>query len=375
MKIAAIAAFPFAMNPGMISVDRAVIDVLQDAGRDCELDLFCLEKSFTLETGYLDMDYAALRDPAQLEAYDRIIFWGDFLHWNTYARTDVASRMLKAGAARSPEEVREMWFKLMLLEDRPDLRKRSIVFGSTIYGLGAADLADRRYVDAIRALYRDAVLVALRDVLSAGFASQLCGNSRDHLGCDCAFFLHNRLNDPASIQQRGGHIACAFGRSGATTLYRSFTGLMAKASGLSVQELAWLDCQHARDLEPMIGAIGDAAFVVTDVYHVAVTALREGTPAICLAHGASAPSSTIADKKKEVLFSQYFAGGSLVFHEVLHEAMYSDRQARHLVEQCLKTLRDPTYNEAVFANIREQVARQRARLHAAIYADQREYAG
>jgi len=367
MRIAVITAFPFALNPGMISVDRALIDVLQDAGIECEIDLYCLEQELTLDLGYLEMDYAELRDPSRLEKYDRIVYWGDFLHWRSYLTGDVVQRMLRSGAAETADAAREMWYAVMLLENRVDLQKKSVVFGSSIYGLGAAELNDTRYEAALRSLYSNAISVKLRDVLSAGFASQLCEDGSDHFGCDCAFFLRNRAPEHKGPTGQRGYIACSFGRSGSTSLYRVFVALLAEMSGRHLTDVSWLRLEHAQDLDQRIAGIRNAAMVVTDVYHMAVTALREGIPVICLARGTTPPTGTLSDKKKEILMTQHFAGRSLVHQEVLHRMLANDQDARAFAEICLQTVSDQAYQDAISRGLSRHVEAAKRTLHRAIF--------
>lgn len=367
MRIAVVSAFPFLSNPGMITVDRAVVDVLQDAGIECDIDFFCLEKAFTLDLGYLAIDYNHLDRADRLDGYDRILFWGDFLHWKNYVLRDVVPRMTRSGAANSPSAVVDAWYQRIMLEGRADLQRKSIIFGSTVYALTATDLADDRYAAALSALYANARLVRLRDVMSAGFAAQFVGDGRDYLGCDCAFFLKRRDGSAANDGARSGHIAFAFGRSGSTVLYKGFTDLLAGMAERRTLDLGWLGQTRPLEIDHKLLDIRNAAFVVTDIYHVAVTAMREGIPLLCFARGTAATDTTLADKKKEILMSQHFARRNLVHQEIIHLTSSSDKAARELARQCLETVGDAGHQAVVATCLQRHVDRQKASLHAAVF--------
>ncbi|MDN2578990.1 polysaccharide pyruvyl transferase family protein [Aquibium sp. ELW1220] len=351
----------------MITVDRALIDVLQYSGIECEIDFFCLEKSFTLDLGYVEIDYNLLDGADQLATFDRILFWGDFLHWKNYVLRDVAPRMVRSGAADCSAAVVDAWYQRLMLEGREDLQRKSIVFGSTIYALTATDLADGRYVAALSSLYANARLVRLRDVMSAGFAAQLVGDGRDYLGCDCAFFLKRREITVGDRPAPSGEVVVAFGRSGSTMLYRGFTERIAEMAGRRTLDLGWLDRTAPLEIDHRIDVVRNAAFVVTDIYHVAVTAMREGTPLLCFARGTAATDSTLSDKKKEILMSQHFARRNLVHQEIIHLTSSSDKTAKALVDQCLETIRDQNHQRAISTGLRRHVDRQVKSLHAAIF--------
>ncbi|RST87423.1 hypothetical protein EJC49_05455 [Aquibium carbonis] len=369
MRIAVVSAFPFLANPGMITVDRALVDVLQDAGVACDIDFFCLEKAFTLDLGYISIDYNRLDRADRLDGYDRILFWGDFLHWKNYILCDVVPRMTRSGAASAPSAVLDAWYERIMLEGRVDLQRKSIIFGSTVYALTGTDLVDARYTAALSALYANARLVRLRDVLSAGFAAQLVGDGRDYLGCDCAFFLKTREAAGEQRHEQSGRVVHAFGRSGSTMLYKGFTELLAGMAGRSTHDLGWLDRTQPLEIDQKILDIRSAAFVVTDIYHVAVTALREGVPLLCLARGTAATETTLADKKKEILMSQHFARRNLVHQEIIHLTSSSDKTVKDLARQCLETVGDTNHQAVVTARLRRHVDRQKASLHAAVFGE------
>ena len=93
---------------------------------------------------------------------------------------------------------------------------------------------------------------------------------------------------------------------------------LAEKMGVDLVPIRWLAPQRFRALNVIaenIAILRRAQFVVTDVYHLIVTALRENRAVIGLGWGASQGRTTLADKKKELLLRSYFGSHLYVFIE------------------------------------------------------------
>jgi hypothetical protein len=100
----------------------------------------------------------------------------------------------------------------------------------------------------------------------------------------------------------------------------------------------WLEPKPARAIDTIArntALVRGAHFVVTDIYHLIVTALREGRPVAALGWGASRGRTTLDDKKKELLLRSYFGRHLYVFIEetIEDEKAAVDRAARALRQE------------------------------------------
>jgi hypothetical protein len=139
------------------------------------------------------------------------------------------------------------------------------------------------------------------------------------------------------------------------------------AQGLGIErtfDLNWLGRERN---DPVAGVldklrtIRSSTLVITDTYHCAVNAWREGTPAICIGRGVETPRSTLADKKKELLFFMFNMKDFYVFSESLGPKKY-DR----VVEVFKRVLADDVRTSAIGRNIALSSDRARTRLKKAL---------
>ena len=68
----------------------------------------------------------------------------------------------------------------------------------------------------------------------------------------------------------------------------------------------------------ILSELSGYSLVVTDTYHLCVNAWRMGIPTVCIGSGTTHDTSTVGDKKKEVLYAMYGAQPFYVFKEELH---------------------------------------------------------
>jgi hypothetical protein len=179
--VAIVCAYNMNQNTGMISVDAAALSLFSRAPLASEY------KPTFFITGrpeYVrdapscgEIQYASLIDPGQLEPFDKILYWGDFLHARRYWQIAGLDEVL---AHRC----------LLLSSSKQALRSKVVSFGSSLYINTLEDQADETYTQPIGKLYRDAAAVLTRDPISADHAMRLSGYEKTGtLGVDCAFLL------------------------------------------------------------------------------------------------------------------------------------------------------------------------------------------
>lgn len=321
MAIACISAFPAMINPGMVSCDLALHSVLTRLGIETRVDRFNFEQ--TRQIGSIESRY--LRDIGDLSDYAAILFWGDFQHFANYARLDLTRRQRARTRGRmdAPRFFKTYVERAFLL-GRTDLQRKTILFGETVYGMSAADLAIPGFAAACTNLFARAAHIQFRDPLSVALAQQLAPTARIRFGCDCAFMLDADSTLPMEAAKAGmadlpaRYVACALGRSGENRRLGEFAGNLARRHGVELVTFDWLKPPPSAPLAAIarnIAIVRGADFVVTDIYHLIVTTLREGRPVVGLGWGASRGRTTLDDKKKELLLRSYFGRQFYTFIE------------------------------------------------------------
>ena len=351
-KVAIICAHPAGTNNGMISVDLA-INVLETRFSDVE---FIKYTSWKSKSKGSHLTYLHYYSPNQLDKFDYIIFWGDFLHWIGYANNDWLNKTKRMDTGLSDNEIIDLWYSLYLLENREDLQKKTILFGGTIYGLNATQLTNNRYKDSLTKLVKNSKLVKTRDILSANFVSQLDPKKYNVFGCDCSllfdgfYFSQNKDTEPKS------YFLYSFSRSGKKVELENFVKLIEKNTNLSAVHIPWIEKGAGPStLEKNIKLIQNSKFVFTDIYHLCLNSWREDVIAICVGNGNSIVTDTLSDKKKEIFYQQIFASNYYLFVEdIISDSntsvkkvieRISDKKSKdlivkHLTQHVSKTLND-----------------------------------
>jgi len=336
-KVALICAYPLGLNPGMLSVDLAFERIHNLLPEEFQLTVFNTEEAIQIKDSIGSINYALLNNQAQLVEFDTIVFWGDFLHWIGYATKDWLTRQKRRFSQISEDELINLWYQVLLLENAPEIQKKTIIFGNSIYGLNATQLSNKRYLSALTNLYQNCRLLLLRDEQSACYATQIGAPRADTFGCDCALFLDPNtlgLQEKNSSQeaQSDRYIACSFGRSRSTALMRVFASNLARTLGLKLEDVGWFkEPQGLAGLKRKLELIRSSELVITDIYHLSVSAWREGVPAICIGVGGSGIVNTISDKKKEIFFHQIFASEYYLYKETIDSAVLTDQSFRSLL--------------------------------------------
>ncbi len=369
-KIAVVCAYPAGENPGMLSVDLAFGSVARTLPEPVEVNYFCGEGPFELRADQTLLQYQHLARREQLLSHDRIVYWGDFLHWIGYFENDLKYRASRRDPGADLEQVRNAWYDLFLLEgaSAADMAK-VVVFGSTLYGLDARQLAAPRYHQALGTLYRHASTVLMRDQVSANYVSQIARDEANAFGCDCALLL-----DPAPLKAYqkievppGDYLVYSVGRSGANRALQGLAAEIAQRRRLKLVNIDWLgNPLGVPALADRLAVIRGARLVVTDIYHMGVSAWREGVPVLGIGQGASQVHGTLSDKKKEIFFRQIFASAYYLFVEEILQAYASNKLMDAYLTRVLAGLDRKPDLDFIFTTVRRQQDAAARKLRAAL---------
>jgi hypothetical protein len=368
VKIAVVCALPPERNTGMATVDLAAHRYFRRFNGRAEVTLYSFGK--TTPYGYAagELPFAhvdILTNQARYLASDIFVFWGDFIHSHSYQKFDIGAW---SGADANAARARYQAYcrHVFLSETDVAVIRRSVVFGGTIITNEAADDLDHGYQLPFERLFRRLGGVFFRDALSTAMIAPLRGGQATQ-GCDCALLLEDKdlaeLDGFQMAASREG-VGVFFGRSRWKTLMLLFSRVVAAKLGerpgwlpwfWSVRRVRWparLFGFAVPPVQPSPGALlsqlSGCRFVITDTYHVCVNAWRLGIPAICIGAGASVSSDSLADKKKETLFTMYGGRRLYVFTETLLHPGTFIRAAR----MAAAAVGDPALTGQVVANIR-----------------------
>jgi len=129
-----------------------------------------------------------------------------------------------------------------------------------------------------------------------------------NLGMDCAFLLDDAPERPlVARQSRKPRITTFFHRSRISNL-NDLTGLLSTIphEGTVKSLTGWLQLPKGRaassHFERLRDVILQSDVMVTDTYHVAVNAVRDGVPTICIGNYCESQRDTLDDFKKKILF-------------------------------------------------------------------------
>ncbi len=372
---AAICAFPCSLNSGMLSVDLAVTTFFRKHLPQARLTLCNAEEPVDIRFRNYRLVHELYRSPEQLRGYDRILFWGDFLHWQPYAAADWTGRVRVRYPEITQQQAIDLWYKLFLLESESALlHEKTLIFGSTLYGSNGEEWGDTRYREALTALYRSAPLVLQRDALSAAFVDTITESSRSALGCDCALLLDADDALPmqwaaesirAELPER--YVACGLGRSGHQGELLSFANTVARECKLPLVNIDWLHSLYGLDaLAGRIALIRRAELVITDIYHMSVTAWREKVTVIGIGKAVSYGRTTLDDKKKEVFFRQIMASHLYCYVEDILRARDDRQLSGDLAARLVAAADEERTRGAVTDFIARQIAHAETRLLSAL---------
>ena len=296
-----------ASNAGMLSVNVALAQILEDTGASGHF--LNMAAHGALFEGRLR--YRNYLEERILPDEERILGWGDFIHAPIWAQSGLRQQNRKLHGL-SAEETMEAWYRLYMLDG---IRASKVAtFGSTLYTNRARDYEDWRYRNALGTLVDRADLTAFRDPVSVA-QLDLHLDRRVTLGLDCAFLLDSGpFIEPSTVPTglRPGHyIASFFARSGREAEQDAFTKQLARQAGIPIVRLSWFDCVDEATFCKQLSTLNNARYCVTDTYHLAVNALRDGIPTLCMAKSGKA-DRPIDDEKKRILLHGLGLGDYLI---------------------------------------------------------------
>lgn len=320
MKIAAICGAPN-QNTGMMFVDRALYLYLKKKNLLDNTTFFCFQLEAKNKVGF---NYRPLTKEVELNDFDCIIIWGDFIVSNHFLK--MTQPKIKIQSEQFNYNLRDK--VLMNTFNETDLKK-VIVFGQCIVVDGSEILVDDRYLYLLKRLLYNAQLFKVRDPLSAYRAKLFSSKNRDYLGVDSAlpnytldFERIDEIRNKISADRANSNtIGLFFARSKNINLKKKALGyyLKYKLKEYQYKWIPWLENKQeskeyfsfARDCEPYsdidyIFEILKCKLIITDTYHLSLMSWSLGIPCICYGKGTEIFKSTIHDKKKEVFFLSNF---------------------------------------------------------------------
>ncbi|HEX3463715.1 MAG TPA: polysaccharide pyruvyl transferase family protein [Candidatus Elarobacter sp.] len=401
-RLAIVLATPPGFNPGMAVTELALAAFLRRHGWENAARCY---RIMTLDDrlGLLPPEQRARAAPGadtglryhsafaafdEIRASDGVLYWADFLHMAGYVRhleELFARRGIAAGAQLA---------QLLLLDGAAeDVLAKSVTFGTSLLFNTLHDERDAAYGTALRRFLRDAKRVWVRDALSAARVAHLRGDyDTGYFGVDCALLLSREdvLREAAEPgapcePHDAGSVLAFFGREPSAREQLTTVAVeMGRALDRPVCWLRWGDSGGFPHLQPrpetiadtrfttvqgLLGALAHASAVVTDTYHLAVTAWNFGVPAICAFTGHTLGGDDVSSgaafnwrDKREVFYSQYDALDFLIRPEELADEALLARRVAHVKAM----LRDVALHELITGRMRAHARAAEAALAAEI---------
>lgn len=298
---------------------------------------------------------SAVEEYGSIIESDAILYWADFLHMAQYLRAlqNVCSwHFSDEKAAGLPEKI------FLLSEASDETLSKTLTFATTMLFNTIEDDLSPGYAKNINRFLTNVRRVWVRDALSASRVSHIRQDYRTgYFGVDAALLLRREdlVEDTALITSPPVTLIF-FGRD--PSLYDKLQTLalhLATARGSSLEWLPWGDNRAFPFLGPrtsqlaidegatiyeLLGALKRATLVVTDTYHLAVTAWNFGVPAICTFQGQGGALPDVSAgrpfnwrDKRELFFSQYDALDFMIRPEETSDMTLLDRRTEHILAQ------------------------------------------
>ncbi|MEI4233136.1 polysaccharide pyruvyl transferase family protein [Roseovarius sp. D22-M7] len=337
----------------MLSVDLAFENFCHAAlGDHFEVSYFNIEEAITIDCGSSRcLHYEFLHSPErQLSDSDIIVIWGDFTTSSVYV-DDVLKHLVSKLKITETKAI-DIYLKGLLLEECPDsILKKVLIVSSNLLPNAACQMSTR-YRETATRLYSQAAAIIPRDPMSAAIAQIFRGNPTDvSCGVDAAFFLATQSATVGSADR----IGFSFGRTAGpkSRLLRKwpvhrFTKALSRAASLPLYDIGWKSSGGDASLfYEKLEELRRCRLIVTDTYHCAINAMREGVPVICVGEGARHQFTTLGDKKKEFLFHAFMAQGLYAFSDNPQLIFSTHRVANEYLGNAL----DDTYAAQIRKNI------------------------
>lgn len=326
MKIAVVCAFNPDYNTGMSSVDLAAVEFFSGL-HDTKVRYLVLA----------DVDHIRAKPPELLEKYrpmheepdfpegfDKIVFWGDFLHSLVYWKRDAIPRLVQQKIVKSTEEGMDMLHAFFMLEGQPDeIIRKVILFGGTILPDTGNSLENTRFRRNFERLLENAQCVMMRDPVSFERCHQV-STQNTYPGCDASLLFSWKERDKSPRLHGKSRLNLFIGRSGLISRlkFAILSTAFRVSFGYPTQWLQWLPGKRADrvfysitsrqmcdglDYHGVMNSLEDCDFVISDVYHMCLHSWMAGIPAICIGHGSKHEENPILSKKKEFFYYANYA--------------------------------------------------------------------
>ncbi len=330
-------------NTGMLSVDLAFASISSAIPGNGEVVWYCHappSQPFRRGTEAKHLPFrirGLIENFDDLANFDKIVYWGDFLHARHHHIESVARQLKKGGYAIGKQEALELGNRYLMLGESPSsIIKKAVLFGGNLLFNQQSDYLDKRYGNALRQLLNDARAVWMRDIFSALKVAHLQDSVDPHpyYGVDCALLLGEEEQRALpctkwseNIPERGA-IGIFIGARSTIALptVAEIARDFSTKFGIPVEWIPWFESPTIEDvyvqatelirrdyshytMGDLFASLKRYSMIITDTYHLAVNSWRTGTPAICIgsSDSAHAPLISLRDNKKHVFFSMYDA--------------------------------------------------------------------
>lgn len=319
MKIATICGVPN-QNTGMMFVDRALYLYLKKKELLEYTTFFCFELEAKNKVGFL---YEPLTSNVNLNEFDCVIIWGDFIISNHFLsmtepkmkkKSELFNYNLQRKVLMSDFSVKEL--------------KKVIVFGQCIAIDNIMSLRNELYIKDLKRLLSYTGLIKLRDPLSVYRANLLSDVDRDFLGIDASLLnctidskTINGIRENIIKDEKNKKVGIFFARSKQINFKKKILGyyLKLKLKNFKFKWIPWLEnkqdskkyfsfaseCNPYSDID-YITEILKCDVIITDTYHLSLMSWSLGVPCICYGNAAEYFKLTVHDKKKEIFFISNF---------------------------------------------------------------------
>lgn len=307
----------------MYSVDLAAVDFLSRNGVD--FDLFTshtfprrgryrllpwgIDIGHQRRAKFGELTFNRLSDISQLYSYTHVFYWGDFTPNPIYGYEDFQRWERRRDVRSTKRQSLDRWARLFNLSGgaippltiavgnnfQHDYSTETDLYGKYIKNLGSN-------FDII--LPRDSFSVDnLKNCL------QIPERSKVLPGIDPAFLLKDNAIDGNEL--KSDVFSYRFARSQLPPS-QHYVLELEKTTGYKGVHLSHWDRLDASDAHPTfmryIADIRRSRFVVTDLYHLAINAIRLNVPVFCLGNSVDSQQGSLGDFKKKILFGMLNIG-------------------------------------------------------------------
>lgn len=307
-------------NAGMYSVDLAACDFMMR--NNIDFDLFTSHAPsrrgrgkilrFGIDIGHRSkvrfgkLTFKRFSDVSQLNKYSHVLYWGDFTPNPVYGYEDFQN-IEKAYRMRLTEQKSlDKWARLFNLS-AGKIAPKTIAVGNNFQHDFSAD--SHRYQDYLKNLGSNFDLILPRDIYSVDNLKHFLPSSaasKVHPGLDPAFLLNGTTANKSNTKEET--FCYRFVRSNLPNAGHYVSGLERATTCKGVHLSNWtrMGDQSKTDIDSLffdyISAIQRSRFVVTDLYHLAINAMRLNVPVFCLGNKTESQKGSLGDFKKKVLF-------------------------------------------------------------------------